>query len=121
VRLLLDEMIGPAVREQLAARGLDVQAVVERADLRGASDEQVLDTATAEQRVVVTRNVGDFMLLHRRWHAAGRQHAGLVLVTTHAFPQNRAFVGTFVTALAATADASALPPPGGILFLHAAT
>jgi predicted nuclease of predicted toxin-antitoxin system len=101
VKLLLDEMIGPRVAQELRARGLDVIAVAERGDLRALSDDAVLDVAREDGRVVVTFNIGDFARVHRQSPAAGPPHAGIVLVTGHAFPQNRGFVGALVNALTA--------------------
>lgn len=120
MRLLLDEMIGPRVAQELRSRGLDAIAVAERADLRALPDDAVLDVAHEDGRVVVTLNVGDFSRLHQQSLAEGRQHSGVVMVTGQAFPQNRAFIGALVTALAAAAEAASLPGPGDIVYLRPA-
>ena len=60
--------------------GHDVVGVSEVPELRGRSDEDILDLADAEQRAVVTHNFADFLALASDWAVAGRQHAGLVLV-----------------------------------------
>lgn len=120
MRLLLDEMLGPAVAVQLRDRGFDVSAVVERADLRALADETVLAVATEENRVVVTRNVGDVAHLHQQWSAEGRTHAGIVMVTFSAFAQDRSFTGRLVTALAA-AQREGLVDAGHVLYLRPAT
>lgn len=117
MRLLLDEMLGPAVAVQLRDRGFDVSAVVERADLRALADETVLAAATEENRAVVTRNVGDFAHLHQQWSAEGRTHAGIVMVTFSAFAQDRSFIGRLVNALAAAQDQD-LVGPGRVLYLR---
>ena len=117
MRLLLDEMIGPRVAQELRNRGLDVVAVAERTDLRALPDEAVLDSARDEGRAVITRNIGDFARLHLQSLAEGRSHAGIVMVTAQAFPQNRGFVGALVTALAAAAESSSLPRPGEVIYL----
>src|SRR5262249_10752095 len=52
-------------------------------------------------RALVTANVKDFMPLDTQYKTTGRQHAGLILVTTKTFPQDRSFTGAFVDALAA--------------------
>lgn len=97
--LLLDEMLAGSIAAQLRARGHDVLAVVEDPSMTGLSDEEVLASATASGRVVVTLNVRDFVPLAQRWRSAGRSHAGLVLVSSRAFPQDRSFVGALVKAL----------------------
>ena len=100
-RFLLDEMLGPRVAEQLRAKGVDAVALVEEPSHRGLPDAEVLELATATDRVVVTRNVVDFLRLDQQWRAAGRAHAGILLVPQASFPHDRAFVGAVVTALAA--------------------
>lgn len=117
--LLLDEMIGPRVARELGDRGIDVVAVVERSDLRALPDDAVLEIAREEGRILVTSNVGDFARLHQQWLAEGRQHAGIVMVTTQTFPQNRGFVGALVNALQAAAEAGTLPGAGEVVYLRA--
>ena len=46
----------------------------------GQSDELHLATATRLGAVLVTHNQQDFAPLHHRWRAAGREHAGIILV-----------------------------------------
>lgn len=118
--LLLDEMIGPQVAQELRDRGLDVVALAERSDLRALPDDAVLDVARDQGRTLVTLNVGDFARLHQQWLAEGRRHAGIVMVTTQAFPQNRGFVGALVSALHAAAESSTLPGPGEVGYLRPA-
>jgi hypothetical protein len=45
VKLLLDEMWPPSIAVQLRRRGHDVEAVAERADLRGQADDAVFSVA----------------------------------------------------------------------------
>ncbi|MPY92417.1 MAG: hypothetical protein GEV08_04905 [Acidimicrobiia bacterium] len=98
-RLLLDEMLSSKIAEQLRGRGHDAVAVTEQADLVSLPDEVLLAVAAAERRVLVTLNIGDFAALDAAWAAQGREHAGLVFLTTSAFPQNCGFVGAVVRAL----------------------
>lgn len=51
-------------------------------DLEGLADELVLELATAERRVLVTRNSRDFAPISRRWAEAGREHGGIILIWT---------------------------------------
>jgi hypothetical protein len=97
--LLLDEMLSGSIAEQLRARGHDAVAVVERDELIGASDKDILATATAENRALVTLNVRHFVLLDQGYRAVGRNHAGLVLVSTKTFPPSPGTTGALVRAL----------------------
>jgi predicted nuclease of predicted toxin-antitoxin system len=100
VRLLLDEMIGPRVAVELVARGIDAVALVADCDLRALPDPEVLRHAAEQGRTLVTRNIADFARLHQHWPLTGPAHAGIVLVSESAFPQNRKLVGALVAALA---------------------
>jgi uncharacterized protein YbjT (DUF2867 family) len=97
--LLLDEMLSGAIVEQLRRRGHDVVAVVDDPAMTGFADEEILAAATSANRVVVTVNIRDFMVLDQRYRAAGRNHSGLVLVSSKSFPQDRSFIGALVGAL----------------------
>lgn len=120
-RLLLDEMLSPKIGRGLAGRGHDVDAVTQRPDLMALhDDEPILAAAAAEGRIMVTTNIGDFAVLDGRWAAEGRTHAGIVFVTTSAFPQDRSFIGSVVNALHAAATEEALPAPGHTLYLRQA-
>jgi hypothetical protein len=74
-----------------AARGLGLRAAKRngghqksrRAALRWSLvDAQVLELATAQQRILITRNSRDFAPLARQWAEAQRSHAGLILIWT---------------------------------------
>lgn len=116
--LLLDEMLSGAIAEQLRARDLDAVAVVENPRLIGTPDEELLAHAAAQERVVVTANVADFAAIATDWRAAGRAHAGLVYVTSRAFPQDRSFIGAIVSALLALQDSGSLPRTSTETFLR---
>ena len=85
MRLLLDEMHAPAVAARLRDSGHDAVAVKERADLTGLPDAELLRAATADGRAVVTENIKDFAVLHRRGTAEGRSHAGMVFTHPRRF------------------------------------
>lgn len=80
-------MHAPGVAALLRDRGHDAVAVKERADLIGQPDEDLLRAATAEGRAVVTENVKDFAVLHRRITAERQRHSGLVFTHTRRFPR----------------------------------
>ncbi len=72
IRFYTDEHVSKAVIKGLRARGADVLTVPE-AGLLGASDEEHLERARDEGRVLFTQD--DVFL---RLHAAGTKHAGIV-------------------------------------------
>lgn len=72
IRVYTDEHVAKAVVKGLRQRGVDVLTVAEASTL-GASDEEHLARARAEDRVLFTQDV-DFL----RLHAAGIEHAGIV-------------------------------------------
>jgi ATP phosphoribosyltransferase regulatory subunit HisZ len=83
VRPLLDaNLSGRRIARLLREAGHDVAALSERPDLEALADPEVLALATAEERILVTRNSRDFAPLLREWAEAGRSHAGCVLIWT---------------------------------------
>ena len=74
-KLLLDENLSPRAAIDLRVDGYDVAHLRERGRL-GIADPEVLELAFAEDRVLVTANVGDF----RKLDAAREVHAGIVLL-----------------------------------------
>lgn len=112
-RLLLDEMISARIAVGLREQGLDVQAVLERQELVGGPDEALLELATREGRVLVTKNIVDFVPLSQQWIATGRTHAGLVLISTKTFPEGRDWIGAVAAALAG----AQLPGAGEVMWL----
>lgn len=80
MRALLDEQRSGQIARLLRARGLDVEAVVERADLLQAADREVIETAAHEDRAVVSNNIKDFRPLAAQRTTDGRGHAGLILL-----------------------------------------
>jgi hypothetical protein len=77
----------------LRQRGLMVEAANEAA-LRTADDDVHLAHAARSGAVLVSNNIRDFVVLHRRWLADGREHAGLVL-----FPQQTLGIGAILRGL----------------------
>ncbi|MGP0100799.1 MAG: DUF5615 family PIN-like protein [Solirubrobacteraceae bacterium] len=83
MRILLDANLSPrGVADRLRETGHDVLALAENAAFEGLPDPQVLELATTEKRVLVTRNSRDFAPLAREWAEAQRAHAGLILIWT---------------------------------------
>lgn len=99
MRLLLDEMLSPAIARQLRDRGYDVLAVKEQMAWLAADDDQVIALAREQRRAVVTDNVRDF-----RPRAAvatlpgGPGHFGMVFLPA-TFRRTKRDIGRIVTAL----------------------
>ena len=74
MRFLVDECVGPAVAEWLRARKHDVLSVYEEA--RGLSDDDVLQKAFAENRILITvdKDFGE------KVHREHTRHKGIVLL-----------------------------------------
>ena len=114
--LLLDEMFSVAIAEQLRAKGHDVIAVVTDPALVGLSDDQILAHATDTGRALVTANIKDFVPLDARYRAASQTHAGLILVSTKTFPQDRTFTAAITSALSALLGKAGQIHPGQVLW-----
>ena len=114
---MLDEMFSDDIAQQLRTKGYDVISVAADPALAGLPDDQVLAYATTEGRALVTANIKDFVPLDSRYRAAGQSHAGLILVSTKTFPQNRGFPSAITTSLAALLSGATKIQPGQVLFL----
>jgi hypothetical protein len=117
VKLLLDEMLSPALAGQLRALGCDVDAVAERAELRGVDDLKQFEHAQDERRVFVTYDREDLLAVDRWFRQAGREHHGLVIVNARRFPPGPASAGALVRSLDAFA-AGDPPYPGFVHWLQ---
>jgi hypothetical protein len=106
LRLLLDahvsgRRIGTALRE----RGHDVLAVAEERGLDGCPDEELLELASTQERILVTFDAADFPRICREWLETGRSHHGcavIVGIRHHEF-------GAIVRALDATFEVRSGP------------
>lgn len=78
VRLYLDRHITPRLAVDLAQQGYDALTTHEAA-LDTAEDEVQLEYAANQSRALLTYNIADFAELHKRWSAAGRTHAGIIV------------------------------------------
>lgn len=83
MRLLLDANLSPRrIAAPLRKADHDVLALAEDAAYEGLPEPQVLELATAEERILITRNSRDFAPIAREWAEAQRSHAGLMLIWT---------------------------------------
>jgi nucleoside-diphosphate-sugar epimerase len=81
VRLLLDaHASGRAIGRQLREAGHDVLAICDDRQFDALPDEDVLDLAARERRVLVTFNIKDFAVILRDWADEGGEHAGCILM-----------------------------------------
>jgi hypothetical protein len=116
--LLLDEMFPEAMADQLCAKGHDVRAVVTTPGFAGLPDEEILIGAAEAGRALVTPNIKDFMPIDARYRATGRTHAGLIMVSTKTFPQNREYAAAVTTALNSLLASTSDELAGQIVFLQ---
>lgn len=81
MRLFLDAHIsGRVIAEALRERGHDVRAADEERSLDGWGDDALLELAAREERIMITFNVRDFPRIVGEWAAAGRSHAGCLII-----------------------------------------
>lgn len=81
MRLLLDAHVsGRVIARVLREHGHDVRAVNEEPQLDSWEDESLLELATAGQRIMLTFNVQDFPRIVVDWAAAGKSHAGCLIL-----------------------------------------
>jgi hypothetical protein len=116
--LLLDEMLSADIAVQLGKRGHDVIAVVADPGLVGLPDDQILAEAATNGRALVTGNIKDFIPLDAQYKTAGRQHAGLILVSTKTFPQDRTLLSTLTDALDLLLSTAGGIGPDRVVFLR---
>jgi predicted nuclease of predicted toxin-antitoxin system len=105
VKLLLDEMLAPAIARELRARGHDAEAVAGRPDREALPDPEVLALARAEHRTLVTNNLRDFRPLHTQAITPGGPgHYGMIFIPG-SYRRTKADTGKIVTALEAVLSA----------------
>lgn len=98
--IVADEHIQNAVVSGLIARGVDTVRSIDIAELgEGASDEGILEWATANHRCVLTLD-SDFAVLHAEWTGTGRNHAGIIYGSAKRYQTNIGAVVTFVIDIA---------------------
>jgi hypothetical protein len=109
VKLLLDEMLSPAIAQQLCKRGHDVKAIKGQPSYEALSDDQVMALARSDGRAVVTNNLVDFRTLHHEAIAPGGPgHFGMVFMPGK-YRRTKADTGRIVKAL----EAKLTEFPGG--------
>jgi Domain of unknown function (DUF5615) len=99
VRLLLDEMLSPAIAHELRARGHDVQAIKEHPEWHAYDDPQVVELARRECRAIVTDNLVDMRPLHYEAIAPGSAGDYGMVFMPGSYRRTKADTGRIVTAL----------------------
>ena len=101
MRLLLDEMLSPAIARELRERGHDVLAIAEQAGWVALSDPEVMALARTERRAIVTNNPRDYRPLHAdAITPGGPGHFGMVFMSG-SHRRTKADTGRIISALEA--------------------
>ncbi len=99
MKLLLDEMLSPAIARALRVRGHDVEAIQEHPEWCSYDDPQVVDLARRERRALVTDNLVDMRPLHyEAITPGGPGDYGMIFIPAGR-PRTRADTGRIVAAL----------------------
>jgi predicted nuclease of predicted toxin-antitoxin system len=118
-RLLLDEMLPPQLATELSNRGIDTRAVTAEPALIGSSDDDLVELALAEQRTIVTMDVGDFHRIRINRTASGLPMPPLIFVSAARFATSRDATSRLVTALGAAVAPDRTAASGGVRWLAA--
>jgi predicted nuclease of predicted toxin-antitoxin system len=101
VRLLLDEMLSPAIGRELRERGHDVLAIADHPGRVALSDPEVMTLARTERRAVVTNNLRDYRPLHAdAIIPGGPGHFGMIFMPD-TYRRTKADTGRIIAALEA--------------------
>jgi hypothetical protein len=101
VKLLLDEMLSPAIARDLRAHGHDAESVAGHPDREALPDPEVLALARAGHRALVTGNLRGFRPLHNEAISpGGAGHFGMIFMPS-SYRRTRADTGKIVAALEA--------------------
>lgn len=99
MKLLLGEMLSPAIARELRSRGHDVQAIAEHPEWWSYPDPRVLELARALRRVIVTDNLVDMRPLHYEAIMPGGPGDYGMIFIPGGTPRTKAYTGRIVTAL----------------------
>jgi hypothetical protein len=100
MKMLLDEMLSPAIARELRACGHDVEAIAGHPGREAMPDPDVLALARAEHRALVTNNLRDFRPLHHEAISPGAGHYGMIFIPG-TYRRTRDDTGKITTALEA--------------------
>ena len=101
MRLLLDEMLSPAIARELRERRHDVRAVAEHSGWAALSDPEMMALARTERKAIATSNLRDYRLLHAdAITPGGPGHFGMVFMPG-SYRRTKADTGRIISALEA--------------------
>lgn len=103
MRLLLDEMYAPALAGLIRSEGIDATSIVETGR-SGTPDAEVFSIALAEDRVLLTENVADFVQIASAHSSTGLRHPGVLIALSSRFSRRPAGFASLVAAIAAVRD-----------------
>lgn len=83
LRVYLDEDVDVLISQLLISRGFESLTAVNAGHL-GWADEEHLEFARAESRVLITHNRVDFERLSKTWWTQQKEHAGIILAIRRA-------------------------------------
>jgi predicted nuclease of predicted toxin-antitoxin system len=90
MRILLDSHLPSALARQLQRHEIDAVPLAGWMEgiYRNAADEQILEAAYSDRRVLVTYDVRTVPPLLVEWAETGQHHGGVVLVDDRTLPPN---------------------------------
>ena len=101
MRLLLDEMLSPAIAQKLREGGHDVEAISTNPLYEALSDREVMEVVRRQRRPLVTDNLVDFRPLHQEAIAPGGPgHFGMIFMPGN-YRRTKDDIGRIVAALEA--------------------
>jgi len=100
LRLLLDEMYPPALAHALTAAGINATTIIELG-MSGISDPEVFAYAVAENYVVLTENVADFVTIAAEHSTTGAHHPGVLIALSNRFSRRASGRAALVKAIQA--------------------
>ncbi len=61
-------------------RGQDLRVIADERAYEGLADELLIELASTDNRILITRSSRHFAPICRTWAEAGREHAGVILI-----------------------------------------
>lgn len=79
IKLYLDEDVHPELAPALRNRGFDVVSTHEVPGRKGSSDLEQIEYAISQERVILTFNTRDYILLYKRLLQEGKNLYGIIV------------------------------------------
>lgn len=90
-KFYLDEDIDVALERALINRGVDAVSTLKAGEV-GNTDEEQLSFAKNKKRTIITHNIRDFVILHKKFLNDDRIHSGIIV-------SNQLSIGTLLKRL----------------------